>query len=107
MNQNRIDSLTILGSPWTIQYLQDDESEYYGCCEKDKRLISIWLSGNDLRDAGILLHEVMHAVWHEYEMDEETETEETTVNRISAGLMKVLTANPAFAQYINDATQVT
>lgn len=70
----------------------------YGRYEADKEVIYIRTGLKGLTKARTQLHEVIHAIWHEYDMP--TENEETCVRRLESGLAAFISNNPEFAKKI-------
>jgi len=77
----------------------DDE---WGTCDKDKRIISIKEHRDSRFNVDTLLHEIFHAIWHEYQMAEEGEEEELTVGKLASGMTKVLAANPELMEWMGE-----
>jgi len=79
----------VLGHEYAIEEMSEKthkEREAYGDCCNDRKLIRVYcdmiMSG--VRDT--LLHEILHAVWHLYYL-QNNEEEEKAVSRISTGLI--------------------
>jgi hypothetical protein len=51
--------------------------------------------------AGVVLHEIMHAIWHYFDLP--TKNEESYVHRISNGISMVMKDNPELMDYIMKA----
>lgn len=77
----------------------DDE---WGCCDKDKRIISIRWHRDPVANVDTLIHEILHALWYEYQMCEDGEEEETCVGKLASGLTKVMKRNPALLDWIKE-----
>jgi len=95
--------VNILGNEYSIFWYQkeipscDDE---WGQCQKDERIISIRIHRDPVFTLDTLLHEIMHAIWYEYQMNEDGEAEEAVVGKLSSGMVKVLAANPELVKFI-------
>ena len=68
----------------------------YGRYESDKETIYIRTGLKGLTKARTQLHEVIHAIWHEYDMP--TENEETCVRRLESGLASFFMDNPTYGK---------
>lgn len=79
----------VLGHEYIIEEMSEKlhkEREAYGDCCNEKKLIRIYcgMAMSAVRDT--LLHEILHAVWNLYYL-QNNEEEEKAVSRISTGLI--------------------
>lgn len=75
--------------------------DFVGDCNTDLKRIRVDTS--DIEESkGTLLHEILHAIWYEYEIKERT-TEESTVMKLEKGLIQVIKDNPCVLIYINQS----
>ena len=99
-----IKTLRILDSEWSVFWynkcLPDDpEQEHWGQCNKDKRYIEIRVHDHLDFTADTLIHEILHAVWYEYQMGDEA-SEEEAVSKLGSGFVKVIKANPDLLAFL-------
>ena len=76
---------------WTMQ--DKERKEQWGECDTNRGEIYVCTEVEPLQKLDILLHELLHAVWSEYNLSEKPD-EETAVNILSTGLTQVLYDNP-------------
>ncbi len=74
----------------------------WGLCDKDKRIISIRWNRDPVANVDTLIHEILHAIWYEYQMCEEGEEEEICVGKLASGLAKVMKRNPVLLDWIKE-----
>ena len=74
----------------------------WGLCDKDKRIISIRCHRDPVANVDTLIHEILHAIWYEYQMCEEGEEEEICVGKLASGLTKVMARNPVLLDWIKE-----
>ena len=80
-----------------------DALKLYGQADHQKQLIRIQTEGvSDARVAEILIHEILHCVWHCWRIYN-TDDEERTVDALGHGLATVLLDNPELAMWLHDA----
>ena len=98
--------LNILDTEYAVftytRSIPGDDDDNWGLCDKDKRIISIREHRDSRFNVDTLIHEICHAIWHEYQMAEEGEDEEATVGKLASGLTKVLAANPELVDFVRD-----
>jgi len=104
--------IDILGTEWSLFWYEKelpDGSDNWGYCHKDKNYIEIVVNPIDkMQELDTFLHELFHAIWHEYKRGE-IETEENAVTILSSGFTKVILHNPKLINYLlvieNDANE--
>ncbi len=72
-----------------------DGSEVMGLCHKNISVIEYGSQYPEEVLADTVLHEVLHAVWHNY-LDEPQAEEEKAVTMLAHGLIQVIRDNPKF-----------
>ena len=70
-----------------------EEDGYYGSCSNRHHIIHISTSYSDEKVRATLLHEILHAIWHVWDLEDE-DTEERTISALTHGLMAVINDNP-------------
>ncbi len=78
-----------------------DDSRLRGNCSSQELEIKIDSNMPKSRRVETLLHEIGHAIYHEYNIQDE-DREERTVTAFATGLHQVLTDNPALISLMND-----
>jgi hypothetical protein len=86
---------------WDTELAQQARSN--GCCELVKKLILIDTSYGDYQAASTLIHEILHAIYEEYNVEGD-DGEERTVRSLGRGLMQVFLDNPDLLQFIAEST---
>jgi len=89
---------------YTVHMFPETHDATYGVCLADHQ--RIYLSPNQTwQQAGnTLLHEVMHAIWHQSGLNcIDAPTEENVVNIMATWLHLVMTVNPDFAEFVLNA----
>lgn len=76
------------------------DSGKFGTCSTNQKLIQIDLHWGAKRAAATLLHEIVHAVWSEWNMEKEDE-EERIVRCVADGLSAVWRDNPEVMRWIH------
>jgi hypothetical protein len=74
-----------------------------GRCSIVERLIQIDTSYGDYQAASTLIHEILHAIYEEYNIDW-NDGEERTVRSLERGLMQVFLDNPDLLHFIAETT---
>jgi Zn-dependent peptidase ImmA (M78 family) len=87
---------------WTDLELVTTES--YGQCDKQRGIIYVCTHLDDVVIADTLLHEVLHAVWHEYGLQDD-DREERIVHTLASGLIQVMRDNPQVIRYLLKLTR--
>ena len=70
-----------------------------GLCHKDHSLIKYSDQHPESVVADTVLHEVLHAIWHNY-LSEDSAEEEKAVTMLTHGLIQVIRDNPKFIDEI-------
>ncbi len=78
----------------------DRDTEAVGCFSHSRNEISVIFDVPGKARAVTLLHEIMHALWAEYDLAER-EHEERAVTTLSSGLAAVMRDNPKVFDWIN------
>ena len=98
--------LDILGTEYSVFFYDKSipgaDDERWGECNKHDHTISVRYSIDPIAHVDTLLHELFHAIYHEYYIAEEGEEEEQVVSKLASGMAKVLTANPELYKWIGD-----
>lgn len=78
----------------------DEPSDKYGKCEYIESTIGL-LRNQSLDNKRLtLLHEIMHAIYHNRLDATHTMTEEQAVDQLSAGIYEVMMNNPRILKYV-------
>lgn len=89
---------------YTISFHKDLKSEtgddMYGACYKALKQIKLSLDYTSHKVSETLLHELLHAIWYEYNIPDKT-PEEKAVHMISYGFTKMMMDNPKLKTYFN------
>lgn len=78
-----------------------DAEGCFGIYTHGKQEIKIDFSVSNERVIDTLIHEINHAIWNIFGLDDE-EDEEKSVNTLSLGLMQVFRDNPKLYKYIGE-----
>lgn len=92
---------------YEVKMLPKDKDNQYGACVYNHQ--TIYLSPNQLHQSAsdTLLHEVLHAIWHEAGIEHnEIIVEETVVRTLSTWLRIVFTDNPELVKFILNSKKV-
>jgi hypothetical protein len=79
------------------------EGRCYGYCQVVEKLIQIDTSHGSYQAASTLIHEILHAIYEEYNVHG-NDDEERTVRSLERGLMQVFLDNPDLLQFIVQMT---
>ena len=71
-----------------------DQTESHGQCHNSKQQIDVYVTGNDRVDLDTLWHEINHALWWMFNLEEKKDDEEKIVRTLSTGQLMVLVDNP-------------
>jgi hypothetical protein len=96
-----IKKVKIGATDYQVKILPTDKDNQYGACVYSHQII--YLSPNQLHQSAsdTLLHEVLHAIWHEAGIEHnEIIVEETVVRNVSTWLRIVFTDNPELVKFI-------
>lgn len=107
----RPERISILGKTYRVRVITEKASGFeagdYGECDNDKHVISI-VAGRSLgNDQDTLLHEIIHAIAFQMNVDGEIGrrgSEEQWVQALATGLLAVLKDNPATVSYLRSNT---
>ncbi len=89
---------------YTVHLFPETHDATYGVCLPDHQRIYLSVNQTWQQAGNTLLHEVMHAVWHQSGLNcIDNPTEENVVNIMSTWLHLVLNDNPDFADFILNA----
>lgn len=92
---------------YQVKILPPDKDAQYGACVYSHQII--YLSPNQLNQSAsdTILHEVLHAIWHESGIEHnDIIVEETVVRTLATWLRIVFTDNPELVKFIvNSKTQ--
>ena len=70
-----------------------DDNGCYGDCSNTHHVIHIGTRYSDTKVRAILLHEILHAIWHVWTIEDE-DTEERMIQTLTHGLLAVINDNP-------------
>ena len=70
-----------------------DEGDFYGSCSNRYHIIHISTRYSDEKVHAILLHEILHAIWHVWSLEDE-DNEERTIQALTHGQIAVINDNP-------------
>jgi hypothetical protein len=86
---------------YKVIYLPKKTTDRYGECMYNKKIIGLNPNMHHTTASDTLLHEVLHAIWHEASIEQAPVVEqEFIVNTVSTWLTMVMRDNPWFAQFI-------
>lgn len=76
-----------------------------GDCDNNKQRIRVCSSMSLKTQQHVIFHEMLHAIWYSYGItlpseDDDYESEEDLVNRLSGPIMETLHRNPEFTEFI-------
>lgn len=74
-------------------------TESFGQCDRQRGIIYVCDQFDPAVVADTLIHEVLHAIWHEYGMQDD-DKEERTVHMMATGLTQLFRDNPALIRYL-------
>ena len=74
-------------------------TESYGQCDKQRAIIYVCTHLDDDLVADTLLHEILHAIWHEYGLQDD-DREERIVHTLASGFIQVMKDNPNAIRYL-------
>jgi len=102
-----IKSLRIGCRKYSVQEWADAEmmtTDSYGQCDKQRGIIYICTHLDPIVVADTFLHEIMHAIWHEYNL-QDSDQEERIVHTLSTGLVQVMHDNPQLLTWFRKQTK--
>ena len=102
-----IESVRIGHRRYRIQEWSDAElvtTDSYGQCDKQRGIIYICTHLDAIVVADTFLHEIMHAVWHEYNLQDD-DREERIVHTLATGLTQVMHDNPELLTWLKKQTK--
>ncbi len=103
MKSNLPEKIKIAGTDWTIESKPMDSMEKYhgtfGLTYSMQSKIIIVITGNNHADVDTLLHEIFHAIFFTYGIQEDDD-EERTVAALGTAWVQVLRDNPELRKYI-------
>ena len=102
-----IESLRIGYRTYMVQEWGEAEllaTESYGQCDKQRGIIYYCTHLDSIVVADTLVHEILHAIWHEYNL-QDSDNEERTVHSIGNALIQVWYDNPELIKYITKLTR--
>ena len=102
-----IKSLRIGCRKYSVQEWADSEmmtTDSYGQCDKQRGVIYICTHLDPIVVADTFLHEIMHAIWHEYNL-QDSDQEERIVHTLSTGLVQVMLDNPQLLTWFRKQTK--
>ena len=76
------------------------EPEQLGQCDTTSEKILVAGSLTPEKQANVLLHEVLHAIWNEYKILDDNDIEEKTVTCLANGLCLLIQENPETIKWI-------
>lgn len=86
---------------YTIHIFPAEHDAVYGVCLVDHQRIYLSQNQSWQQAGNTLLHEVMHAIWHQSGLNcIENPTEEAVVNIMSTWVHLVMTSNPDLAEFV-------
>ena len=90
--------------PWTVAERDDEWRQSCGAlgnCIADDQKINIVTEKRSRQDiARTFIHELLHALWYEYDLGESECSEEKTVTQLATGLSAVIGQNPHIMLYL-------
>lgn len=97
------DKIKVAGTDWTIECQGMDKLERYngtfGLTYNMRSLIIVVITGNKQADLDTLIHEIFHAIFFTYGIEED-DNEERTVAALGTAWVQVLRDNPELRKYI-------
>jgi len=98
-NQLPEESIWIGNREYYLQDLQQPNGTFNGICYPEHGTIFVSRELQPRFHLEVTLHEVLHAIWHNYNMNDQDD-EERTVSQMAMGLAQVLVDNPELLRYI-------
>jgi len=102
-----IKSLRIGCRKYSVQEWADAEmmtTDSYGQCDKQRGIIYICTHLDPIVVADTFLHEIMHAIWHEYNL-QDSDQEERIVHTLSTGLVQEMHDNQQLLTWFRKQTK--
>jgi Zn-dependent peptidase ImmA (M78 family) len=102
-----IESLRILHRRYRVQEWTEAEfvtTDSYGQCDKQRGIIYICTHLDPIVVADTFLHEILHAIWNEYNLAE-SDQEERIVHTLATGLIQVFFDNPELITWLRKMTK--
>lgn len=99
-----LEKIDVGGFRYIIIPLEGDDAEmYHGLCNRETKTIALRVGDTGPDYADTVLHEVLHAVFHERSMASVlgAEQEEFIVSSLATGLIEVIRRNPEFLLVIS------
>ncbi len=96
-------NVAVGGFVYDVHAWNHDEAlagDLLGYCDNIKNQIKIADGLNDQRRAEVLLHEVLHAIFHQSGIEATREGEEKVVSGMAYGLIGLIRQNPDFMSYL-------
>jgi hypothetical protein len=95
------EKISIGQADYTVHMFPVEHVETYGVCLTDHQRVYLSWNQTNQQAGNTLLHEVMHAIWHQSGLDTiESPTEENVVNLMATWLHMVMQENPEFVEFI-------
>jgi hypothetical protein len=88
--------LTTIKVAGTVYEITPAEMDEYGRCDYEQERILIRHSLTGMVRAKTELHEIIHAIWDEYDLPKEQE--ESCVRRLESGMTSFIVDNPDYAR---------
>lgn len=79
-------------------------TDSYGQCDKQRAIIYYCTHLDNMLVADTLIHEICHAIWHEYNL-QDTDAEERIVHSMGNGWTQVMHDNPELIKYLTKLTR--
>lgn len=99
----RPNQVRVMGRIYKILFVGDCtiEHENLGQCDHKKLTIAIQDHQAPVEEADTLLHEILHAIWHQMSINCGPLDEEPIVRRMTSGFMQVFLDNPELLKYLS------
>lgn len=96
-------ALRVMGRDYTVVFEREAtfKSSEAGLCDHRKMVITILDEQHPVEELDTVIHELLHAIWHQMSMGEHPPEEEVLVRKTAGGLTQVFLDNPHFIKYIS------
>jgi hypothetical protein len=96
-------SVRVMGKIYEFNFVHECsiDHENLGQCDHKKLTIAIQDYQLPVEEGDTVLHEILHAVWHQMGIDGGPMEEEPIVRRSASGLFQVFLDNPSLLKYFS------
>lgn len=95
-------ALRVMGRNYSVVFEKEAtfKSTTAGLCDNQKMLITILEDQHPAEELDTVIHELLHAIWHQMSMGEHLPEEEVLVRKTAGGLTQVFLDNTHLIKYI-------